>query len=150
PLVSIAPTNLPLTTYRHLVLTPGSGRTITLPNSDEYLYGNMTVQGADATAIVLVNNSSSKTLTVAGNLLISSGALQLQNGTAQTIEVGGNLTVGANGTLGVASGGAVATNQLILNGNLVNDGVFDMVNNSKISNVTFTGSANTTLTGTGA
>src|SRR5690606_37922477 len=89
-------------------------------------------------------------LTVAGNLLISSGALQLQNGTAQTIEVGGNLTVGANSTFGVASGGAVATNQLILNGNLVNDGVFDMVNNSKICNVTFTGSANTTLTGTGA
>jgi hypothetical protein len=148
PKTSLAPTSLPLTSYRHLVLTPGPGRTITLPDSDEYIYGNVTVQG-DASGLVLLNASASRTLTIAGNLTISSGVLRFQNGTAQTVEVLGNLTINSGGQFTISSTGTMVTNQLVLYGSMVNNGVFDMFNSSRICNTTFTGSANATLTGTG-
>lgn len=148
PATSIAPTNLPLTSYRNLILTPGAGRTITLPNVDLHIYDNMYAQG-NASGLVLLNSAASRTLTVDGNLTVTSGVLRFENGNAQTVEVLGNLTINSGGQFGVSGTGTTVTNQLILHGNMVNNGVFDMANNSRICNTTFTGNSNATLSGTG-
>lgn len=151
PQISAGPTNLSLNSYRHLVLTPGSGRFIQLPNQDERIYGNMTVQGASSTGIVRLNSMASRTLNINGNLLITSGNLQFQNGTTQALEVDGNVSIGAGGIFNLAGSGGAATNQLTLQGSLLNNGIFDMANTvSYVCNVTFIGLSNTSITGTGA
>src|SRR5690606_22394401 len=104
PKTSLAPTSLPLTSYRHLILNPGAGRTITLPDLDMNIYGNVTVQGSTS-GLLLINSVASRTLTIAGNLNVTSGVLRFQNGTAQTIEVLGNLNVNSGGQFTVASSG---------------------------------------------
>jgi hypothetical protein len=148
PKSSLAPTNLPLTSYRHLILNPGAGRTITLPDLDVHIYGNVTVQGS-TTGLVLINSVASRTLTVAGNLNVTSGVLRFQNGTAQNIEVLGNLNVNSTAQFTVANMGTVVTNKLTLHGNMVNNGTFDMAVSGYICNTVFTGSTNATVTGTG-
>jgi fibronectin-binding autotransporter adhesin len=148
PKTSLAPTSLPLTSYRHLILNPGAGRTITLPDLDMNIYGNVTVQGSTS-GLLLINSVASRTLTIAGNLNVTSGVLRFQNGTAQTIEVLGNLNVNSGGQFTVASSGTVVTNVLILHGNVVNNGTFDLAVGGRICNTTFTGSTNATITGTG-
>ncbi|MDV3310007.1 MAG: T9SS type A sorting domain-containing protein [Cyclobacteriaceae bacterium] len=149
PKTSAAPTNLPLKSYRHLIVAPGAGRTITLPDENLYVYGNVTVDG-NASGLVLLNSTASRTLTVAGNLTIASGVLRFENVTPQTVEVLGDLTVNSAGQFTLSTSGTVVTNELILHGSMVNNGVFDMaVMGGHICNTTFKGNANATVTGTG-
>lgn len=149
PATGNTPTNLPLITYKNLVLIPGSGQFIRMPNQNMRIYNDMTVQGTSATGIAELNAGAATTLTINRNLLVTSGNLQFQNGTAQSLEVDGNVTVSSGAIFDLKSSGVVATNILTIQGNLVNNGVFDMANSTYVSNVIFTGSTNTTITGTG-
>jgi hypothetical protein len=148
PKTSLAPTSLPLTSYRHLILNPGAGRTITLPDLDVHIHGNVSVQGSTS-GLVLINSIGSRTLTIAGNLNVTSGVLRFQNGTAQTIEVLGNLAVNSSGQFTVLNSGTTVANKLILHGNMVNNGTFDMAVSGRVCNTTFKGSTNATITGNG-
>lgn len=151
PLTSAAPTNLPLISYKNLILTPATGRYIAMPNQNERIYGTMTVQGASATAVVRLNSANTRTLTLEGDLLVKSGTLQFQNVTSQILDIAGNIHIDAGALFNIAGSGAAATNQIYLEGNLVNNGTFDMSNTSSyVTNTTFTGTTNTSVTGTGA
>lgn len=149
PLSSAAPTTLPLNSYKHLLLTPASGRTITLPNQDVRIYGNITVQGSSGTAIARLNSANARTLTVNGNILVNSGTLQFMNGTAQSLVVDGNISIGAAGTFNLAGSGTAATNTILLDGNIINNGILDLSNGTYVCNVTSASAVNTSITGTG-
>ncbi|MDQ2657501.1 MAG: hypothetical protein M3Y60_08790, partial [Bacteroidota bacterium] len=149
PNLSAVPTNLPLESYRHLILTPGSGRFIRLPDEEVIVYGNMTVQGSSATGVVRFNSASARTLSIEGNLTVSSGTLQFQNNIAQSLSVAGATAVGASGIFDVANTGTVVQNTVTLAGSLTNNGVVDMAVNSRHADVTFTGGGNHSVTGSG-
>jgi fibronectin-binding autotransporter adhesin len=150
PKTSLAPTNLPLISYRNLVLTPGTGRFIIMPDQDMRMYNNMTVQGASATGVVRLNSAASRVLTVNGNILVTTGNLQFVNGTAQAVYTDNSVLIGAGAIFDVAASGTVAANTLTIARNLQNDGVFDMAKGSYNCNTTFTSSVNTFIYGSGA
>jgi hypothetical protein len=121
-----------------------------MPNQDERIYGTMTVQGASSTGIVRINATSSRTLTLNGGLLVRSGNLQFQNTTAQTILCDADVTIDAGGNMTLAPIGTAVTNLLTIKGNLVNNGIFDMSNATYRCDVTFVGTSNTSISGSGA
>ena len=151
PVSSVSPTILPLTSYKNLLLSPATGRYIAMPDQDERIYGNITVQGTSATGVVRLNAATSRTLTVNGNLLVTGGNLQFMNGTAQTLQIDGNIAISSGASFTIAGTGAAATNILSIEGNLVNNGTLDLSNTaSYVCNTTFTGSSNSSITGTGS
>ena len=151
PINSSAPTTLPLITYRSLVLTPGAGRFIRMPDQDERIYNHLIVQGTTSTGIARLNTTSARTLTINGNLVVSSGNLQFQNTTSQNLEIDGNVQVSSGAIFNLAGTGSATVHQLSLKGNLVNNGVLNFVNTSSyVCNTLFEGAANASITGAGA
>lgn len=150
PTVSASPSLLPLITYRHLVLS-SNGRFIRMPDHDETIYGNLTIQGQATTALAQLNAESSKSLTIKGNLIVNMGTLEYQNNRAQTVNVEGNVSIGPEGVFNISGTGAPVNNQLVIKGNLVNNGIFDMAYNSSLQcDVTFIGAQDASITGTGS
>ncbi len=98
----------------------------------------------DATATATCNN-----LTVGEG---ASGVLIFNSATARTITVGGNLNIAAGGTFQSAASGTVTTHALSIAGNITNSGTLDFSTNSNTAGagITFTGSANQLISGTGA
>lgn len=151
PELSASPANLPLITYRHLVLTPAPGRYIQMPNQDETIYGNLTIQGQSATAAAHLNSLSAKTLNVNGNLIVAGGRLEYRNNAPQTVNAAGDISIATGAAFSVAGSGTTANNILNIGGNLVNNGVFDMAHSGSLfCNVIFTGSQNASITGMGS
>ncbi len=144
-----------LTNYCNLVLSPASGKNITLPNSNLTIYKDFkaSVSGTSAAGIAQLNNqNTSRTLTVNGNLIINNGNLQYTNGgnTAQNIVVNGDVSI-SNGAIFDVAATLAATNTLSIQGDLTNNGIFDMIAGaSQVCNVTFTGSENKQIKGTTA
>ncbi|MGC8825149.1 MAG: hypothetical protein ACP5PZ_11255 [Bacteroidales bacterium] len=144
-------TNLPLTTYRNLVLTPAAGNNITLPATNLTVYGNLTVNGTGTGANdgVRTPTTASYTYTVNGNLNVDAGLLEYRNNVVQTIRVLGNLNVANGAVFRVNEGGTVVNNVLELYGSLQNNGTFDM-NNTGRTYVYFKGTQNATINGSGS
>lgn len=147
PTSSIAPTNLPLISYRHLIVTPESGASITLPDEDLTVFGNMTTQGAGS---ALINSASARSLDVGGNLSVLGGTFRFSAGAAQSFSVMGNITIATSAAWDMSAVGSATTHTLTLSGNIVNNGVLDFSNAGKVCNTTFVGSANASITGTGS
>jgi fibronectin-binding autotransporter adhesin len=144
---------LPTTgTYYNLVTNPNTGVNITMPNTNITVYGNMTIKGGSSTGITQLNKAATSTLTINGNLSVTSGNLQYQNVFLQNLIVGGDVAVSSGAIFDIAGTGAAVTNTLSIGGNLSNagTGIFNMSNGTRICNVTFTGTANTSISGTGA
>jgi fibronectin-binding autotransporter adhesin len=144
-------------TYRNLVISGAS--TKTFPNQDLFISGNLTVQdGAVAQLSNLANGNITLNGTAAGggNLTVTGtgSVLRFMNGTARTVTVANNVTVGAGATFDVATTGTAVANELSIGGNLTNNGTFDMSDGTGASvrraRVTFTGTSNATISGTGA
>lgn len=151
PLMGSTPTDLPLISYKNLILSPATGRFITMPDQDMRLYGNMLVQGSSSTGVARLNTATTRTLTINGNLSVISGNLQFRSGTAQVVEVDGNVSTSSGATIDQEAGGTATTNTFIISGNLLNHGVTDFFHTaSYVTNVTFTGNANTSITGSGS
>ena len=137
------------------MLSPASGKNITLPNTDLTIYKDfkVSVSGTSATGITQLNNqNTSHTVTINGNLFVNNGNLQFTNGgsTAQNIVVSGDVSIASGAIFDVAASLA-ATNTLSIQGDLTNNGIFDMIaGGSQICNVTFTGSDNKQIKGTTA
>lgn len=148
-------TTIDLTNYCNLVLSPATGKNITLPNIDLTLHKDfkVSVSGTSVTGIAQLNNqNTTRTLTINGNLIVNNGNLRYMNGvsTAQNIIVNGNVTVASGAIFDVAPTLA-ATNTLSIQGDLTNNGIFDMIaGGTQICNVTFTGAANKQIKGTTA
>ncbi|MEM9671578.1 MAG: T9SS type A sorting domain-containing protein [Bacteroidota bacterium] len=133
------------TNFRNLTIS-GSG-TVTLPDADISLLGDFTVDG---TATTLVSNTTNGNIVVGGNLIINNAGatLQLQSGTDRTVTVSGDVT--NTGTLQVIDGGS-ATHSLTIDGSFTNNGTLDFASTIGLhrANVTFTGAANASVSGTG-
>jgi hypothetical protein len=142
-----------ITSYCNLILSPSTGKIITLPNTDLLVHKdlNVNISGGSPSGIAQLNNqANSRTLGISGNLNINNGNLQYPNNSVQNVTVNGNVTVAAGSLFNVASANA-ATNTLSIQGNLTNNGIFDMTAGAtQICNVIFTGSTNTKIQGTTA
>ncbi len=95
------------------------------------------------------------TAAVALNLTVgqgTSGVLQYDPATAQSLTVGGNVTVAAGGTFQANPAGAVVTHALSIGGSLINTGAIDFSQNADTSQVaiTFTGAGSANWSGSGA
>lgn len=136
-----------IATYNNLVTSPATGSTITLPNANLLVYNIYSVGGAGVSQ--LNSTATLKTLTVGKQLEVLSGAtLRYPNGGAQSVVANGDVLV--NGTFDVSTGGNNATNLLNIQGNLTNNGIFDMyASATKVCNVTFTGDTDKEINGTG-
>jgi hypothetical protein len=144
-----------ITNYCNLILSPATGKNITLPNIDLGIYKDfkVNVSGTSVSGIAQLNNqNTTRTLTINRNLIVNNGNLQYMNGgsTAQNVIVNGDVVIASGAIFDVASALA-ATNTLTIQGDLTNNGIFDMIaGGTQICNVTFTGSDNKQIKGTTA
>jgi fibronectin-binding autotransporter adhesin len=145
PTVTAAPTNMTIPSYRNLILSPGVGRVINMPNSNLDIFENVTVLGAVG-GIAKLNGLASRTLSIAGNLDVAQGTLQFPAGANQVIDIAGNCTVGNAGTFDVENAGT-AQHSINLTGNLVNNGAIEFNLASK-ANLNFIGNLNRAISGT--
>lgn len=100
---------------------------------------------------LIISNNSASTLagnaTIAQNLLISSGTLTIGNdNTDRSLVVSGDLIIVPGAALRTIGNGG---NTLSLGGALTNSGTFDLVNGAATTDITFNGSANQTISGSG-
>ncbi len=145
------------TTYCNLVISGGS-TTKTFPNQNLVISGNMTVQdGATARLSNLTNGNLTLdgTASGGGNLTVTGtgSILRFMNDVARTVTVANDVTVGAGATFDVATTGTAVANELSIGGSLANNGTFDMSDGTgagaRRARVTFTGTADETISGTG-
>ena len=121
--------------------TPGTWSTGIVPTaSDAVTISAGHTVTIDTAAVAL-------TVTVAGT-----GILMYEDTTARTLTVGGNVTVDSGGTFQTAVTGTQTGHGLSLAGNLVNNGTLDFSTNANTAGavITFTGTPNTSFSGTGA
>lgn len=78
------------------------------------------------------------------NLNVSNGTLTIGNGGGDDLTVSGNIAVSLGSTIIAGNDGV-----LLIGGNLTNNGTFDTNNGGSDINVTFNGTANQTVSGTG-
>jgi len=146
PTQSAAPTSLSIYSYRNLNLVASGSNKITLPNSDLTIYENVNISSINSTSEVLLNDASSKTLTINGDLNINNGIFRFENLNPQTVNLFGNLTIGNNATFDVRN----TSNRLhflTTRGNITNNGNLDLRANSNVK-LTLTGNQNITISGT--
>lgn len=144
PTSTNAPTSISIDTYKNLTINPGSGRIINFPNKNLRIYNQLQVNG-NATGIAAACNAASRTLTLDGNVNITSGILELGDAFAQTWTMAEDLNIQNNGTLRTANTGSIVHN-LTLSGNLFNEGTISLNNASK-ANFSFLGTTSTVFNG---
>ncbi|MBU1717966.1 MAG: autotransporter-associated beta strand repeat-containing protein [Bacteroidetes bacterium] len=151
----------------HITTTGGSTGTITLPAANLTINNNFNIGASDDAASLTVNADATggRTIEVHGDLVITgvggsnTTLFSLVSGNNQNIIVEGNVSVSQNATFSVPGSGAAQTHSMTIGsdvvstGNLVNNGTFDMYSNAgglRVCNVTFTGTSDALVTGTGA
>jgi len=140
---------LSLATYENLVLNPFPNSDVTLPNLNLRVYTNL---GVGSTSAFTGNANFSGTTSgnvQTGAINVQYGKLRFANGTARTLAVDNNVQVGTNGTFDTSGAGAAVANTATVGGSVVNNGTLDFNVSSKTASLTFTGSANATLTSGG-
>ncbi len=107
---------------------------------------NVTI-GAGCTVTIDVTTAAALSLSVQ-----SGGVLQFIDTPASTLTVTLNTTIDSGGTMQSAAAGTTTTHLLSLGGNLTNNGVLDFSTNGDTAGaeIRFTGSSNSTFSGTGA
>ncbi len=140
PATGPAPQSLSLGNYYNLVINPTAGNTITLPGTDLTIYNDWT-QGSTTNGSVYTNGSRS--IDIAGDLLINEGTFDLRNTTTMTVA----------GSIAVESGASWVTNSgastLTTSGGLTNNGTLNF-NNGGMVDITFNGTENVSFSGTGS
>ncbi len=149
PLTSSTPTSRPVNTYYQLMLTPATGYSIILPNTDLVVYADMTVQGASSTAYAKFNNVSSKILSVKNDLVVNSGTLLFQNNFAQVVNVSNNISIAGGAFFNIANSGTAVNHLLTIKGGLNNEGIFEMSLNPYRCDVKFVGTDDVAIIGRG-
>ncbi|MCK6542489.1 T9SS type A sorting domain-containing protein [bacterium] len=135
------------TTYNNLTITNSGAGDRTMPNTTLSISGNMTLNAAQT---VYFDSSASGNVTIGGDLRVShaSAILQLRGSlNARTISVSGD--VENSGTISIGSSTGSLTHALSIGDSLINNGTFNMVNGTNVCNVTFTGSSDAAITGSG-
>ena len=151
PVTSASPSSSTISNYYNLHLTPQSSRQITMPNSDIVVYNNMTVQGASVTGLVNLNSVAGRNLSINNNLNVNGGNLLFKNGFSQALTVSNSLSISSGAIFDVSTLGTAVNNSLSIGGNLTNNGIIDMsAGSGRLCAVTFTGSSDAVISGTGA
>lgn len=101
-----------------------NGHSVTLNVSPAQNIGHLVIGSGTSGSLTVGNNNSDRTLIVAGNITVNNGASLISAG----------------------NGG----NELDIAGNLINNGTFDLRIALATTDVTFNGSSNQTISGTGA
>lgn len=142
----VLPAGASTPTYNNLIISPETGRTITLPSIDLTIFNNLETDGGGITQL---NSASNRSLNVKNDLTIKQGTLRFMNNSRpQTITVEGNVTVN-NGTAFDLTSLSNALNKLLIKGSLINNGTFDMYRSATSAcDVTFYGDENKTIGGT--
>lgn len=155
--------NLPSTPTSYNNLTINGGITglgafgTTLPTVDIEILNDLTISdgaGAGNTANVFL--SDGVTYTVGNDLILTSQnaqsvIFQFGDGTATSLVVNNDITVGSSTSFQVDDSGSPNNHTISIGGSVTNNGTFDMVPSSGNNiDVTFTGSTSTSITGTGA
>lgn len=143
PVVTASPTSAQIRTYRSLILNPGTGGQINLPDHDLEVYQHMSVQGY---GVSYMNETSSRTLTLDGNLEIYGGTLRFKNNSSQQLIIKGNTNITSSGVFDVANTGSI-THSIVTEGNLTNNGTIQFNQASKVD-LTFSGDQSKSLNGT--
>lgn len=139
-----------VSTYNNLVVTSTSAAcscTKTFGDADLTITGDLTISGANTTSAA-ISDATNGNLTIAGALTIeATNTLSFSSTTARTVEVTGAITNA--GTFNVANSGS-AEHSLSTGASLTSDGTFDMNTGGSTVDVTFTGSGNATISGSGS
>jgi hypothetical protein len=116
-----------------------------MPDADLSISDDFSVEGG---ITVLLSSGTNGNLSIGDSLYIAgSSTLRLQAGTGRSVTVANDIIV--DGTFH-ASGGGTGIHQLNVSGSLVNNGTFDMADAaSHYCEVTFSGSSDATISGTG-
>jgi hypothetical protein len=139
------------TFYNNLVLSPTNGRYIAMPDINLSVFGDYTISGT-STGVARLNSVAARTLIVEGDINITGGTLQYYNGFVQTVYANSDINISntSSATFNVRNGGTAVTNLLYVDGNLNNDGTFDMYTSATLfGNVYFTGAEDKVISGTG-
>jgi hypothetical protein len=148
PTVNPAPYSVGLSVYRNLVLNPSASRSITLPNLNLTVLNTLTKNGAGE---AFFTNAAARQITVNSAIAITAGTMTFPNGFAQTLNANSNLNISTGASLQVAGTGTAVNNQINLAANLTNNGTLDFnAGSGRVCNITFTGIANRSLTGSNA
>lgn len=143
PSTSIAPTNLNINTFNTLVISPGSGRLISLPNKSLEIFNNFNTTGAGR---AYFNQSNPNTFKVNGTVNISSGGILFGSTANQTVEALNDLSILAAGNIEVENTGS-ALHRIRLEKSIINNGNVDLNQSSKV-NLEFLTTNNSLFTGT--
>lgn len=134
-------------TYNNLVINPGLGRTITFPAGNLSLNGSLSVTG---TGSAILNSTTSTIINIAKDISVTAGTLRYPNIYASNIICQGKVTVSSGANFDISNTGNSVPNTLRISGSLLNNGTFDMnPDGTRYSDVTFTGTSNQTISGTG-
>jgi fibronectin-binding autotransporter adhesin len=134
--------------YYNLIINPFAGQTLTMPAVDITVYNTLTKSG---TGIVQTNSSASRNYTLK-TVAISAGTFNVVtnggNSVVSAFSLTGDLTVTSGASFAV-SGGTV-THTLSTTGSITNGGTLDLRPSAStaVMNLTFTGTSNTSLSGT--
>ncbi|MCA9324650.1 hypothetical protein KDA23_01095, partial [Candidatus Saccharibacteria bacterium] len=138
-------------TYGNLILSSFTGNGVRqLPDGGITINNDLTIRGSTG---VNFSDQASGNIVVSGNLILSSSgdSLRFLNGTARAITVTGHVLVASGAVFHVQNAGTAVTNTLSIGKGLTNNGVFDMAASAtRICDVTFTGTADDSITGTGS
>ena len=102
--------------------------------------GDDVVIAAGHTITINNNTANLGSITISGTLVIGN------NNTNRNVNVSGSIVINSGGVFRTAGNGG---NSLNIGGNLTNNGTFDMVISGATADLTFDGSANQTVSGTG-
>ena len=144
--------------YNDLILSTDGGDTgvLTLPAGNLTIRGDLTLGTGSNSASLTVNsdNVAARDIDILGNLFINgvdgsnTSTFTVQSGGDHTFTVDGNITVSANSTFEAENAGSNAFT-LTSFGNFINNGSVDFSTANSNLNLTFQGTTDNSITGTG-
>lgn len=136
------------TSYHDLAIaTSSSGNSRIMPNAALSISGNMSITG---NVTLYLDSNASGNVTITGDLRVNSASSTLQfrgSTNARSITVSGD--VENSGTISIGSTTGSLSHALSIGDSLLNNGTFNMVNGTNVCNVTFTGSSDAAIAGSG-
>lgn len=137
----------PLSVYNELVFNAVNvSSSITTASTDVSVCKNWQIMGAGS---ALINSTTNGNIAVGNNLLVQSGILRYPSSGTRGLTVANNIVVSSGATFDVNSSGT-SVHTLSITGSLYNNGLFDMHTAGSRCNTTFTGASNDSIAGTGA
>ena len=136
-------------TYNNLELFATGEHSVTMPDANIEVFGNLTSNSANDTYYNQLNTAATqRTVIVDGNLNVETGTLAFNSSEVQKLVVKGSVNVSENANFNVKSV-ADFTNQLTIYGDLNVNGALDFANVDQEVTTTFTGAADAAIKGTG-